>query len=132
DQALAQIEIAVSKRQQARAELLPRASARYQKGPEKSEPYQQPVSKHTTESSALRLVQPLINVPAVRDWMAELSNEQATVWRSYAANEAVALSVTNAVLAVASARMVVEFSDEQLQEFNNLFTYVQNRAQSGA
>ena len=132
DQALAQIEIAVSRQQQARADLLPKASARYQKGPEKSEPFNQKISNHTTESSALRLVQPLINIPAVRDWMAELSNEQATVWRSYAANEAVALSVTNAVLAMASARMVVEFSDEQLDEFNNLFTYVQNRTKSGA
>jgi outer membrane protein TolC len=131
DQALAQIEIAVSRRQQARAELLPKASARYQKGPEKSEPFNQKISNHTTQSQALRLVQPLINVPSVRDWMAELSNEQATVWRSYAANEAVALSVTNAVLELASARMVVEFSDEQLQEFNSLFAYVQNRAQSG-
>lgn len=132
DQALAQIEIAVSRQLQARADLLPKASARYQKGPEKSEPFNQKISNHTTESSALRLVQPLINIPAARDWMAELSNEQATVWRSYAANEAVALSVTNAVLAVASARMVMEFSDEQLDEFNNLFTYVQNRTKSGA
>ena len=131
DQALAQIEIAVSRRQQARAELLPKASARYQKGPEKSEPFNQKISNHTTQSTALRLVQPVINLPSVRDWMAELSNEQATVWRSYAANEAVALSVTNAVLELAAARMVVEFSDEQLEEFNSLFAYVQNRAQSG-
>ena len=131
DQALAQIEIAVSRRQQARAELLPKASARYQKGPEKSEPFNQKISNHTTQSTALRLVQPVINLPSVLDWMAELSNEQATVWRSYAANEAVALSVTNAVLELAAARMVVEFSDEQLEEFNSLFAYVQNRAQSG-
>jgi outer membrane protein len=132
DQALAQIDIAVSRSQQARSELLPKASARYQTGREKSEPLNQPVSNHATESTSLRLVQPIINLPAVRDWMAELSNEQATVWRSYAANESVALAVTNAVLALASARMVLEFSDEQLEEFNNLFTYVQNRAQSGA
>ena len=132
DQALAQIDIAVSRSKQARSELWPKASARYQSGREKSEPFKQPISNHTTESTSLRLVQPLVNLPAVRDWMAELSNEQATVWRSYAANESVALAVTNAVLGVASARMVLEFSDEQLAEFNNLFAYVQNRAQSGA
>ena len=132
DQALAQIDIAVSKSKQARSELLPKINARYQKGPEKSEPFNQKPNTHTTESSALRLVQPVFNLPAVSDWMAELSNEQATVWRSYAATEMVAMSVTNAVIGVAAGRMVLEFSDEQLEELNKLFIYVQNRAQSGA
>ncbi len=132
DQAQAQIEIAVSRRKQARAELLPKASARYQQGQEKSEPLNQKSNTHTTKSSTLRLSQPVINLPAIRDWMAELSNEQASIWRSYVASESVALSVTNAVISVANARMVMEFTDEQLVEFNNLLTYVQSRNQSGA
>ena len=132
DQAQAQIDIAVSRRKQARSEMLPKASARYQQGEEKSEPANQKSNTHTTKSSSLRLSQPVINLPALRDWMAELSNEQATIWRSYVASESVALSVANAVISVANARMVMEFTDEQLVEFNNLLTYVQNRNQSGA
>jgi len=131
DQAQAQIDIAISRSKQARSELFPKASARLQKGPEKSEPLNQASNKHTTKSSSVRLSQPIINLPAINDWMAELSNEQATIWRSYVASESVSLAVTNAFINVSVARMVMEFSDEQLVEFNDLLNYIQNRNQSG-
>ena len=131
EQTQAQIENAVFKVKQARAELLPKASARWAKGREVSEQSNGSDNSHVNTHSALRLTQPLVNMPVVREWMGELSNQQSVVWRAQAARESVALAVTNATLALATSRLTLEFADEQLFNFNELLNYVQTRTQSG-
>ena len=131
EQTQAQIDNALFKVKQTRAEMLPKASARFAKGREVSEQSNGSDNSHINTNSALRLTQPLVNVPVVREWMADLSNQQSVVWRAQAARETVALAVTNATLALAASRLTLEFADEQLFNFNELLNYVQTRTQSG-
>lgn len=131
DQVHAQLETAMARAKQARAELLPRASARYSKGPERSEGSAIGVIDHTTSGSALRLTQPLVNLPLIGDWLTQMSNERAAHWRMMAARESVAMGVTQATLNLAMARMVLSYSDEQLERFDRLLNHVQARAQTG-
>ena len=131
EQTQAQIDNALFKVKQTRAELLPKASARWSKGREVSEQPNGSENSHINTNSALRLTQPLVNVPLMREWMADLSNQQSVQWRAQAARETVALAVTNATLALASSRLTLEFADEQLFNFNELLNYVQTRTQSG-
>ena len=132
DQAQSQLEIAIARSKSARAELLPKASARYSKGKENSQAEGSALNNHDTTSSAYRIGQPLINLPATQDWMSELNNQDAATWRLHSAKEAVALSVINAVINLATSRMVLDFADEQLIEFNRLLEYIQSRNQTGA
>ncbi|WP_396433511.1 TolC family protein [Limnohabitans sp.] len=134
DQAVAQLDAAINRSKQARADLLPRLTVRYSEGPENSKgPNVQPngANKHVTYSESVRLTQPLFNLPLVSDWMTELSNERSANWRLQAAQESVALAVTQATLNLAAARLVLEHSDEQLVNFSRLLDYVQSRAQTG-
>lgn len=132
DQAQSQLEVAIARSKSARAELLPKASARYSKGKESSQADGSALNNHETTSSAYRIGQPLINLPATRDWMSELNNQDAATWRLHSAKEAVALSVINAVVNLATARMTLDFADEQLTEFNRLLEYIQSRNKNGA
>ncbi len=135
DQALAQLDTAINRRKQARSDMFPRLSVRQSQGSETSRGANvQPdgTNRHTTYSESLRLTQPIFNLPVISDWMAELSNEAAANWRMHAARESVALAVTQATLNLASARLVLEHSDEQLNNFSRLLEYVQTRAQTGA
>jgi adhesin transport system outer membrane protein len=135
DQALAQLDTAINRRKQARSDMFPRVSVRQSQGSETSKGANvQPdgSNRHTTYSESLRLTQPIFNLPVISDWMAELSNEAAANWRMHAARESVALAVTQATLNLASTRLVLEHSDEQLINFSRLFEYVQTRAQTGA
>lgn len=135
DQALAQLDTAINRRKQARSDMFPRVSVRQSQGSETSKGANvQPdgSNRHTTYSESLRLTQPIFNLPVVSDWMAELSNEAAANWRMHAARESVALAVTQATLNLASTRLVLEHSDEQLINFSRLFEYVQTRAHTGA
>ena len=130
-QVQAQLDSALARSQQSRAELMPRASLRYASGPERSATTAGEDS-HTTSSTSARLTQPIVNIPLIRDWMSDLNTRQAAEWRMQAARESVSLAVTNATIALATARMVLDFSDEQLKEFNELLAYVQTRTQAGA
>lgn len=135
DQVLAQLETAINRRKQARADLMPRLSMRHGQGPEHSRGANvQPDGshRHTSYSDSVRLTQPVFNLPLISDWMVELSNERAAGWRMHAAREAVALAVTQATLNVAAARLALAHSEEQLGNFDRLLAYVQERAQSGA
>jgi outer membrane protein TolC len=134
DQALAQLDTAINRSKQVRADLLPRLTVRHSQGPEKSKGSAvQPngLNNHITYNDSVRLTQPLFNLPLVSDWMTELSNERSANWRLQAAQESVALAVTQATLNLASARLVLEHSDEQLVNFSRLLDYVQTRAQTG-
>ena len=130
EQVNAQMDSALSRTHQSRADLLPRASVRYATGPEHSSTTAG-MNAHKTSSTTLRLTQPVINIPLIQYWMSDLSAHQASEWRLQAARESVALAVANATIALASARLVLDFSDEQLREFNELLAYVQARTQAG-
>jgi adhesin transport system outer membrane protein len=130
DQTRAQLDVALSRAKQARADLLPRAGVRYAQGPEWSQAVGA-TNKHETTTLGVRLTQPIVNIPLIRDWMSELKGQQSASWRLQASRESVSLAVTSAVASLAAARVVLEFSDEQLSQFNELLQYVQSRAQSG-
>ena len=132
DQAQSQLEIAIARSKSARAELMPKASVRYAKGKEDSQADGSAKNSHTTTSSTYRISQPLINIPATQDWMSELSNQDAASWRLHASRESVALSVVNAMVNLSTARMTLDFADEQLNEFNRLLEYIESRNQTGA
>lgn len=132
DQAQSQLEIAIARSKSARAELMPKASVRYANGKEDSQADGSAKNSHTTTSSAYRISQPLINIPATQDWMSELSNQDAASWRLHASRESVALSVVNAMVNLSTARMTLDFADEQLIEFNRLLEYIESRNQTGA
>ncbi len=135
DQALAQLDTAINRSKQVRADMLPRLTVRHSQGPEESKGLNvQPNgrSNHVTYKDSVSLTQPIFNLPLLSDWMTELSNERSANWRLQAAQESVALAVTQATLNLAAARLVLEHSDEQLANFTRLLDYVQARAQTGA
>jgi protease secretion system outer membrane protein len=131
DQVQAQLANAMAQSKQARSDLLPSLSTRYAQGPEHSRTTAG-VDKHTTQSTSVRMTQPLFNMPVISDWHAALSEERAANWRVHASRETVALSVAQATINLATARMVLDYSDEQLKQFSQLLDYVQARAQTGA
>lgn len=130
EQVQAQLTNAMAKSKQARSDLLPNLSTRYAQGPENSRTTAG-IDKHTTQTTSIRLAQPLFNLPVISDWHASLSEERAANWRVHASRETVALSVAQATINLATARMVLDYSDEQLKQFSQLLDYVQARAQTG-
>ena len=132
EQVQSQLEVAIARSKSARADLFPKASAKYATGNEKSQQEGGSLNSHTTTTAAYRLTQPLINLPVARDWMSELSNQDAANWKLHAAKETVALAAVNAVINLASTRMILDFADEELTEFTNILDYIQSRNISGA
>ena len=132
DQTRSQLENAISRTKQARSDLLPTLGLRYAQGPEWSKRQGDFYNKHENKSLGLRLTQPIINVPLALDWLSEMSAQESANWRLQATRESVSLAVTTAVTELAKARVVLEFSDEQLMQFEELLKYVQSRAQTGA
>lgn len=131
EQVQAQLDTALSRVRQSRADLLPRLSYRNARGPETTTTLGSNNS-HTTSSQLLSLTQPLINLPVVFAWMADLSAHDAAEWRYSAGRESVSQSITNATLNLAASRLVLDYADEQLAEFNQLLDYIHTRAQAGA
>lgn len=132
DQVQSQLDIAIAKSKSARADLFPKASAKYATGPERSVQDGGTPNNHTTTTVAYRLTQPLINLPVTRDWMSELSNKDAATWKLHSTKETVALAAVNAVINLATTRMILDFADEELTEFIHILEYIQSRNNSGA
>lgn len=132
DQVQSQLDVAIARSKSARADLFPKASAKYATGPERSKQQGGSENSHTTTTAAYRLTQPLINLPVTRDWMSELSNQDAATWKLHSTKETVALAAVNAVINLATSRMILDFADEELSEFNNILEYIQSRNISGA
>ncbi|HEX5393421.1 MAG TPA: TolC family protein, partial [Rhodocyclaceae bacterium] len=130
EQVQAQLESALSHVRQSRADLLPKLSLRNARGPEHTTTVGT-ANDHTTRSQTLALAQPIINLPVVYAWMADLSTHQAAEWRHAAGRESVSQSVANAVVALAASRVVLDYADEQLHDFNQLLDYVQARSAAG-
>jgi len=133
EQVQAQLDTMVSRAKQSRAQLLPRMSLRVAKGQEKSSVQNgTAIEDHTTRNQSARLTQPLVDVASTYDWLGSLSTQEAAQWRMQAGRETVSLAVTQAVVSLASAKLILDFSDEQLQQFNALLSYVEARADAGA
>ena len=132
DQVQSQLDIAIAKSKSARADLFPKASAKYATGPEHSYQEGGTPNNHTTTTAAYRVTQPLINLPITRDWMSELSNQDAATWKLHSTKETVALAAVNAVINLATSRMILDFADEELKEFIQILDYIQSRNNSGA
>lgn len=132
-QARAQFESAEARVGVARADLLPAASIRIAKGPEKSESTATTqTGKHTYYSRTMRLTQPVFNVPVFKEFDSSRQTKDASALRLQSMREATSLAATKATIDVAVARITLNFSDAQLEQLNKILNYLEARASAGA
>ena len=136
-QALAQFESAEARVGMSRADLLPTASVRIAKGPEKSESTVTALpttgtNRHTYYSRTLRLTQPVFNAPVFKEFDSSRQTKDASSLRLQSMREATSLAATKATIDVAVARITLNFSDAQLEQLNKILTYLEARASAGA
>lgn len=136
-QTRAQFESAQARVGVARADLLPAASIRIAKGPEKSESTVEALptigfNRHTYFSRTLRLTQPVFNVPVFKEFDSSRQTQDASALRLQAMREATSLAATKATIDVAVARITINFSDSQLEQLNKILNYLEARASAGA
>lgn len=136
-QARAQFESAEARVGMTRADLLPTASVRIAKGPEKSESTAAALpttgtNKHTYYSRTMRFTQPIFNVPVFKEFDSSRQTKDASSLRLQSMREATSLAATKATIDVAAARITLNFSDAQLEQLNKILTYLEARASAGA
>ncbi len=136
-QARAQFESAEARVGVTRADLLPTASVRIARGPERSESTTQALpptgsNKHTYHSKTLRLTQPVFNLPVFKEFDSSRQSKDASSLRLQSMREATSLAATKATIDVAVARITLNFSDAQLEQLNKILTYLEARASAGA
>ena len=136
-QALAQFESAEARVGMSRADLLPTASVRIAKGPEKSESTVTALpttgtNRHTYYSRTLRLTQPVFNAPVFKEFDSSRQTKDASSLRLQSMREATSLAAAKATIDVAVARITLNFSDAQLEQLNKILTYLEARASAGA
>jgi len=129
----AQRETTAAKKGQAFADLLPTLSTRVARGRANTAVEGlADVSTNRYRTSTIRVTQPLYNHTFYKNWRSTQSSEQAAVFRVAASREAVALSVVQAGVNLASARVLTDFSQEQEKQLAEVLAYLEDRAQSGA
>jgi adhesin transport system outer membrane protein len=133
-QAQAQLEAAQARSGVSRAELLPSLSLRIAGGPEKSTGVDAPNGshKHHYETASVRLTQPLFNLTQIKEFEGSRRSLQASELRVKAAQEAVAVNVTRAVVDLATARISLHFSEQQLKDLTQVMSFMEQRTQAGA
>jgi outer membrane protein TolC len=136
-QARAQFESAEARVGISRADLLPTASVRLAKGPEKSESTVTALpttgtNRHTYYSRTMRLTQPVFNVPVFKEFDSSRQTKDASSLRLQSMREATSLAATKATIDVAVTRITLNFSDAQLEQLNKILTYLEARASAGA
>ena len=136
-QARAQFESAEARVGVTRADLLPAASVRIARGPEKSESTTQAIpttgtNQHTYHSKTIRLTQPVFNVPVFKEFDSSRQTKDASALRLQSMREATALATSKATIDVAVARITLNFSDAQLEQLNKILSYLEVRASAGA
>ncbi|MCB5188835.1 TolC family protein [Methylobacillus caricis] len=126
---------------QARALLLPNLSVRYGKGREISSPSsaidartgsRMEESTHTRTDRAITLRQPLLDLPSIYDWkrrQAVISSREES--RRGSQGDAW-LSTVNAYLGLTTSRLIADLSLGYENQLNELFSYVDKRANAGA
>ena len=136
-QAKAQQEALEAQRKVSRSELLPNFSLRHAQGPERSETTASGSSaasldRHDYSVSTVRLTQPIYNRYLQHDHSAAVQAEGAAGMRYRSAQGTTILSVLKASVDVASAKLILEFSDAQLEQLQAILSYLENRAAAGA
>jgi outer membrane protein TolC len=136
-QALAQFESAAARTGVARADLLPTASIRIARGPEKSESTTQAIpttgsNKHTYNSKTMRLTQPIFNLPVFKEFDSSRQTKDASSLRLQSMREATALAATKSTVDLAVARITLNFSDAQIEQLNKILSYLESRVSAGA
>lgn len=132
-QATSQRETARERQRQARADLFPTLSTRVAQGHARS--VTEGASPRTTDNygtSVTRLTQPLYNYTLLKNFGSANSSERAAVLRLRSAREAVALSLVQATVNLASSRVTVEFSEELERNLREVLRYLEDRARTGA
>ena len=136
-QAMAQQESARAQRQIARAELHPSFTVRHALGPERSQTAATAAAagssnRHDYTTSTLRLTQPVYNRFLQHEHSAALEAESAAGLRTHSIRDSTIASVIRASVDVASARLILDFSDAQLGQLQNILNHLENRAAYGA
>lgn len=131
-QVRAQLEVAQSGRKIARSDLLPSFSLRHATGPEQSQTLQLAQDKHTYRQSGLRLTQPLYNAPLAQELGASRQAETAAEFRFQSAYDNVLMSVIRSTVDVTTTRLVLDFSNVQLAQLQNILGYLESRVAGGA
>jgi adhesin transport system outer membrane protein len=131
-QVRAQLEMAQSGRKIARADLLPSFSLRHATGPEQSQTLQLAPDKHTYRQSTVRLTQPLYNAPLSLELAASRQAETSAEFRFQSAYDNVLMSVVRSTVDLASTRLVLDFSNVQLAQLQNILNYLETRVSAGA
>lgn len=129
----AQLDTAVARRKQARADLLPVLSTSMKGGRAKvrTDGLSEKESNQY-RTSMTRLVQPVYNQTYIGNLRSTIASEQSADYRMEAVRESVILSLVQATSALAASRVVIGFADEQESQLNEVFRYLETRAQAGA
>lgn len=121
----------------ARAELLPSLSLRYAQGPERSwseatATSARSPSNHDYTSGTVRLTRPIYNPLLKHELSAALQAEEAADLRTRSTQDSMTVSVMKASLDVASARLILDFSDAHLKQLQTILSYLETRTAAGA
>lgn len=131
-QAQAQLGTAEAGRKVARADLLPSLSLRHATGPEKSRTAGAATDQHTYSQNAIRLTQPVFNATLFNEFSGSRQGEAAARYRLQAAQDNVVMSVLRATVDLTTARLVLDFSNIQLAQLQNILNYLETRVTVGA
>jgi outer membrane protein len=136
-QASSQFETAQARANVARAELLPNTSVRLAAGPEKSVSTLTAIPTTGTDShhyatKSIRLTQPILNIPALKEFHSSRQNKDAALLRLQSMRESTALSATRATIDITVGRIILNFSDSQLEQLIKILNYLELRASAGA
>ncbi len=132
EQARAQLNIATGALNRNRSEFFPSVALRLASGDERSSENKVFTPEHNYKTRSARLTQPVFDLPIYNNFASAQQGEQASLLRLAAARENVALSVTQAVLNLASSRLTLNDADELINQTNSILNYLETRAQAGA
>lgn len=131
--AQAQLDTAEARRNQARADMLPTLSTSMKDGYARVETEGLADKKsHSYSTSLTRLVQPIYNQTFLSNLTSTRLSEQSAHYSVEGARESVILSLIQATSSLAATRVVIGFADEQEEQLNEVFHYLEMRAQAGA
>lgn len=131
-QVLAQQQSAQAQRKVARADLLPALTLRSATGPEQSQAMGSTVNNHRYNMNSLRMTQPVYNRVLFNEFSATQQAQIAADLRLRSAHETTVMSVIRATTDLVAARLVLTFSDAQLNQLQGIMSYLESRAAAGA
>ena len=129
-QVAASLEIAQAQKDQANADWFPSASVRLTGGKSAADPGGLTDDNYANHS--LRVTQPVINRVLNHNVTSSERAQEAAFLRRDDNQEAVALSLTQATVNLAAARLTINFADALETQLINVLRYLETRAQAGA